>query len=78
MLNATNATRSAVLMSFWTPDTITNRFAGMDYEIVLMHLPMATQSCLDTCTTSEERCSKDFDARMCTKEGSSDIEAYSY
>jgi len=54
---AANATRSNVIMQWWTPEALYRSFLRTDYEFTPVVLPPATQECFEARVGLEDRCS---------------------
>jgi 7 transmembrane sweet-taste receptor of 3 GCPR len=70
--HAANHTKSNVLMYYWSPDVLVNKFAGTDAEFLRVTLPSPTQSCIMERVTSDNRCSGNFQDRIGDPIGSCD------
>jgi len=54
---AANATRSPVLMDWYTPDPLPIAFMNTDFEFYAVTLPNPTKTCLNSHVTADDRCS---------------------
>ena len=72
---AANATRSNVLMWWWTPDALGNEFQGTPGEMQQILLPTATDACARARVTVEQRCSVNRTVRLGSPEGACDLES---
>ena len=76
IVEAANATQSPVLVYWFVPDTLGNKFVGTESEMVPIILPTPTRKCIDTRPSTEERCSNDVKVRRGNKDSSCDSEAH--
>ena len=56
---AANATRSNVMMRWWTPEALYQTFLGTDAEFQEVQLPPPTQDCVNARIGRDDRCSSD-------------------
>lgn len=71
--NAANATKSDVIIHWWQPDALYQRFLGTDAEFLKVDLPPATLDCLRSrIDIDKDRCSGDFATEQGEPEGSCD------
>ena len=75
---AAAATNSSVLMYGWTPDTLINKFSGLDSEPLMVSLPNPTLNCSLSRVSLADRCSSDPKLQVGSKYGSCDSESHSY
>ncbi|KAL7569548.1 hypothetical protein ACA910_013917 [Epithemia clementina (nom. ined.)] len=61
---AANATQSNLMMRWWTPEALHQRFVGTKAEFQLVTLPWPTQKCMEHRVSAAERCSSDPQVRM--------------
>ena len=76
--NAANYTKSNVLFYWFTPDALMREYLGTDSEMQRVLLPPATESCVESRVTEEQRCSANQNEHIGQEEGSCDAEAHSY
>ena len=72
---AANATRSNIVMWWWTPDVLGNEFQGTQGQMQQVMLPTATDACARARVTAEQRCSMNRTVRLGSPEGSCDWES---
>ena len=75
---AAAATKSSVLMYGWMPDTLINKFSGLDSEPLMVSLPNPTQNCSLSRVSLADRCSDDPTLQVGSKFGDCDSESHSY
>ena len=61
---AANATRSNILMMWWSPEESQGIFRGTDYEFVRVSMPSASQECIEHRIEPWQRCSDDLEERV--------------
>jgi len=61
---AANATKSHVMMQWWTPEALHLTYQGTDAEFQIVGLPPPTQECVEARVTSEERCAMEATSRV--------------
>ena len=66
---AANATRSDVMMYWWSPERFFSTFAGTDAEFVPVILPPTTRECLQARTVVADHCATDLNLRVGSAEG---------
>lgn len=66
---AANATKSNLMMQWWTPDALYQKFLGTDAELQAVSLPPPTQRCVEAAVKSSERCSEDYLERIGSPDG---------
>jgi hypothetical protein len=76
--NAANYTKSNVLFYWFTPDALMREYLGTDSEMQRVLLPPATETCVESRVTEEQRCSANQYDHIGQEEGSCDAEAHSY
>jgi len=69
---AANATRSHIIMVWYSPDQLMEEFYGTDYEFNKVQLPTPTDVCLANRPNTADRCSANIEQRRGQKEGSCD------
>ena len=74
---AANATRSPLLLYWWTPEAIHQQFLGTDAELMKVQLRPPSQSCVEGRVAPEGRCSDEFLDQVGDEEGSCDGEPHS-
>ncbi|CAB9511850.1 72 kDa inositol polyphosphate 5-phosphatase [Seminavis robusta] len=72
---AANATKSHVIVGWYSPELLLDEFAESDYAFQKVMLPSATDVCQTHRTTREERCSEDVWERRGDPLGACDNEA---
>uniref|UniRef100_A0A7S1FPG6 G-protein coupled receptors family 3 profile domain-containing protein n=1 Tax=Corethron hystrix TaxID=216773 RepID=A0A7S1FPG6_9STRA len=70
---AANATKSNVLMLSWDLGRSYMQFLGTESEYIKVYMPSATQECLDSRISVEDRVSEDFNKRVGEKAGACDF-----
>jgi 7 transmembrane sweet-taste receptor of 3 GCPR len=70
--HAANATRSNLMMIWWTPEPLYQHFLGTDAEMQRVLLPATTQKCVNTFPSAEDECAEDFLTRVGSPDGSCD------
>ena len=75
---AAAATNSSVLMYGWTPDTLINKFSGLDSKPQMVSLPNPTQNCSLSRVSLADRCSDDPLLQVGSEFGDCDSESHSY
>ena len=66
---AANATRSPVIMEWWTPDALYQTYSQTFMEFQAVSLPPPTQQCMEATVTPEDRCHQDQAVRVGQPEG---------
>ena len=66
---ASNATRSPVIMQWWTPDALIQTYSKTPFELQAISMPPATQECMDATVTPEDRCHPKKEVRVGSAEG---------
>ena len=74
--HAADATKSNVIMIYWTPEAITQSYVGTDAEFQKVLLPTSTQTCFESRVRADERCSDDWKTRVGVPEGACDEYPY--
>jgi hypothetical protein len=74
---AANATKSNVMMWWWSPGTLNEEFYNTDAALEQVLLPRATYACSLTRTDAAARCSEDIMERRGVQLGSCDQDAHS-
>jgi ABC-type proline/glycine betaine transport system substrate-binding protein len=74
---AANATKSNVMMWWWSPETLNEEFYDTDAALEQVLLPRATYACSRARTDAAARCSEDIVERRGAPLGSCDQEAHS-
>ena len=64
MWDAANATRSNLIMLWWTPEPLYYRYLGTDAEMQRIQLTTATSECMEGRWESTEECSDDLMTRV--------------
>ena len=59
MWAAANATKSDIMMQWWTPDTLYQKYLGTEAEMQVVTLPPPTQKCVQARIQIEDRCNED-------------------
>ena len=72
MWAAANATRSNLIMSWWSPDPLYQSYLGTTAEFSRVTLPPPTQLCIENRVGPEDRCSNDSHIRWGSPKGSCD------
>lgn len=72
---AANATRSHIIMSWYSPEALTEEFFGSDYAFLEVMLPPPTDACSDARTSEADRCSDSILTRRGNPVGACDKEA---
>jgi len=75
---AANATKSAVIFSWWTPDILPLEFLGTDAEFQPILLPPATLKCVKSRVSEEERCSLEKKVQVGSADGACTSETHAY
>jgi len=57
---AANATKSDVIMQWWTPQALHQQFLGTDAEFIKVNLPTPTEECLHAREELTDRCAADY------------------
>lgn len=73
--HAANATKSAVLMWWWLPDPLYEKFMKTDSEFTMVQLPPPSKECVTNRVSN--RCSANYEDRIGNPLGSCDSEAHS-
>ncbi|KAL3915961.1 MAG: hypothetical protein SGILL_005398 [Bacillariaceae sp.] len=71
---AANATKEAVMMWWWKPDTLVEEFFDSDASMQQILLPDATEACSRNRVDTEARCSEDIAVRRGDPQGACDQE----
>jgi hypothetical protein len=66
---AANATRSHVMMFWWTPTPLYQEFLGTEFEFQRVQLPPPTSKCIEARLGDTDRCSDNFADRIGEPEG---------
>lgn len=69
---AANATKSHVMMMWWSPEPLFHEFLGTDAEFVKVQFPYPSQACVENRISREDRCSPDLETRVGSPEGACD------
>ena len=69
---AANATRSHVMMTWWSPEPLFQAFLGTDAEFVKVQFPYPTQECVENRVDREDRCAPDLETRVGSPKGACD------
>jgi len=69
---AANATKSNVLVYWWEPDPLIEKYRGTDFEFVPIYLPPPTKECERHRVTADERCSENLEVQVGSPLGSCD------
>lgn len=69
---AANATKSNVIMIWWTPEALFQEYLGTDAEFQRITLPPPTQSCIDARVDITTRCAGTLNERIGDARGSCD------
>jgi len=69
---AANATKSHVMMMYWSPEPLFQEFLGTDSEFVKVQFPYPTQTCVDHRISREDRCTADLETRVGSPLGACD------
>ena len=69
MWKAANATKSNLMMQYWSPEPLYQEFLGTDAEFISVTLPTRTQECLNTRRPLDDMCSEDEAIRLGEPEG---------
>jgi hypothetical protein len=75
MWKAANATKSNLLMMWWTPEALYQSFAGTDAAFLKVNMPPATQECVENRVNYTERCEEDPAIRVGSPKGVCDDSA---
>ena len=59
MWAAANATKSDIMMQWWSPDTLYQKYLGTDAEMQVVTLPPPTQKCVQARIELDARCDED-------------------
>lgn len=70
MWAAANATKSHIMMQWWTPEALVQTFANSEFEFMRVNLPAATQECIDHRIKPEDGCVEDFQTQIGDPRGS--------
>lgn len=74
--NAANATSSDVMMWWWQPESLLQKFSGTGYSFQQVLLPTVTDVCFKNRISNEERCSADIMTRRGDPLGACDQESH--
>lgn len=77
VMMAANATKSAAMFYWWTPEALHQRFLGTDAELLHVQLRPPSQACVENRASPEARCSDDYLDRIADEVGSCDGEPHS-
>lgn len=69
MWKAANATRSNLIMYYWTPEALYQEFAGTDAEFIRVSMPPPSQKCQEARRLETDQCSPDFKKRIGSPDG---------
>jgi hypothetical protein len=69
---AANATKSDVIMLWWSPDSLYQTYIGTDAEFTHVILPPPTQECFDARVDPADRCNGDLQLQIGEAEGACD------
>ena len=69
MWKAANATKSNLMMQYWSPEPLYQSFLGTDAEFISVTLPTRTQECLESRRPLDDMCSEDEAIRLGEPEG---------
>ena len=70
---AANATRSDVMMLWWTPEALYQQYLGTEAEFQRINLPPPSQTCVEARVTASERCeAPTLEERLGDADGSCD------
>jgi hypothetical protein len=72
MWRAANATKSNLIMQWWTPEPLYQEFFGTDAAFHRVNLPPASHQCISNRRKTELRCSDVFEERVGKAEGACD------
>ncbi|CAB9514096.1 Gamma-aminobutyric acid (GABA) B receptor [Seminavis robusta] len=72
MWHAANATKSNLIMFWWTPQPLYYRYLGSDAEMQRILLPPVTQACVEARTTAADECSLNQTVRAGDPKGACD------
>ncbi len=72
---AANATRSNLIMNWWTPNALIYEYIGTDAEMTKITLPLPTQDCVEKRVDTIERCSANQTDRVGDPAGACDEKA---
>jgi len=61
---AANATGSNVIMYWWEPDALIEKYSGTEYEFTPIYLPPTTAECEENRVSAEQRCSENFEDQI--------------
>lgn len=64
ILKAANATKSNLMIYWWTPEPLYQSFQGTDSELIRVTLPAPTQECQRARTSTLDRCSENWSERI--------------
>jgi hypothetical protein len=67
--NAANATKSDVIMQWWSPEYLYQAYQGTDAEFQMVTLPPPTYQCMDNHISSSIRCTGTFQERVGQPDG---------
>jgi 7 transmembrane sweet-taste receptor of 3 GCPR len=69
MWKAANATRSNLIMYYWTPEALYQQFAGTDAEFIRVSMPPPSQKCQEARRLETDQCNPDFNKRIGSPDG---------
>ena len=69
MWKAANATRSNLIMYYWTPETLYQEFAGTEAEFIRVSMPPPSQKCQEARRPETDQCNPDFEKRIGLPDG---------
>jgi 7 transmembrane sweet-taste receptor of 3 GCPR len=69
MWKAANATRSNLIMYYWTPEALYQQFAGTDAEFIRVAMPPPSQKCQEARRLETDQCNPDFQKRIGSPDG---------
>lgn len=72
MWRAANATKSNLVMQWWTPEPLYQEFLGTEAAFHRVNLPPASHQCILSRRKTEQRCSEVFEERVGQAEGACD------
>ena len=64
MWKAANATKSNLMMQYWSPEPLYQEFLGTEAEFISVTLPTRTQECLNSRRPLDDMCSEDEAVRV--------------
>lgn len=69
MWAAANATKSDIMMQWWSPDTLYQKYLNTEAEMQIVTLPPPTQKCVQARIELEDRCNEDSVVRVGNPDG---------